>query len=147
MNGDRSSLQSGAEGYTAVYTTDAPRVTVTSSQPETQSFNWNIFVDILSVVLFFLLMLYGGSQVYLHRNDQARKHEFVINSVVASPYNQPTTNEINSAWNLTFNVTNKSNSSTFLYENVDVSVFYGDRTVWATMLPSFYQRAKYVTRY
>lgn len=140
MSGDRSSLRSGAEGYTAVNTTDAPRVPVTPSQHETKSFDWNLFVDILSVVLFFLLMLYGGSQVYLHRNDQVRKHEFVINSVVASPYNQPTNNKIKSSWNLTFNVTNKSNSSTFLYENVGVSVFYGDQIVWATMLPSFHQR-------
>ncbi|KAL8122461.1 hypothetical protein AgCh_018980 [Apium graveolens] len=138
MNGDRSSLRSGVEGYTAVNTTDARRVP--PSQHETISFNWNLFVDILSVVLFFLLMLYGGSQVYLHNNDQVRKHEFLINSVITSPYNQPINNKIKSSWNLTFNVTNKSNSSTFLYENVGVSVFYGDQIVWATMLPSFHQR-------
>lgn len=141
MNGDRSSLWSSAEGYTAVNTTDAPRIAVTPPQPETKSFNWNLFVDILSVLLFFLLMLYAGSQVYLHRNDQVRKHDFVIDSVVASPYNQPTNNKINSAWNLTFNVTNKSNSSTFFYENVGVSVFDGDQIVWATVLPNFFQRA------
>ena len=140
MNGDRSSLRSGAEGYTAVNTGYAPQATVTTPQPETKTFNWNLFVDILSVILFFLLMLYGGSQVYLHRNDQVRRHEFVIDSVVASAQNQPTNNKINSAWNLTFNVTNKSNSSTFLFENVGVTIFDGDQVVWATMLPNFYQR-------
>ncbi|KAL1808038.1 hypothetical protein DCAR_0727436 [Daucus carota subsp. sativus] len=141
MNGDRSSLRSGVEGYTSVNITDAPSITVTPPRHETKSFNWNLLVDILSLILFFLLMLYCGSQVYLHRKDQVHKHDFVIDSIVTSPYNQPTNNKINSAWNLTFNVTNKSNSSTFFYENVGVTIFYGDQIVWATMLPNFFQRA------
>ncbi|KAK1379373.1 hypothetical protein POM88_026117 [Heracleum sosnowskyi] len=143
MNGDRSSLQrSGAEGYAAINTTDTP-ITLTPPQPlrvEPKKFNWNLFIDIFSLIFFFLLLLYCGSEVYLHRNDQVRKHEFVIDSVVAAANYQPTNNKINSGWNLMFNVANRSNQSTFSYENVAVSGFYGDQILWATMLPSFYQR-------
>lgn len=142
MNGDRSSLErSGAEGYAAISTTDTP-ITLTPPQSlrvETKKFNWNLFVDIFSLIFFFLLLLYCGSEVYLHRNDQIRKHEFAVDSVVAAAYNRPTNNKINSGWNLMFNVTNRSNHSTFFYENVAVSGFYGDEILWATMLPSFYQ--------
>ncbi|KAL8104427.1 hypothetical protein AgCh_028587 [Apium graveolens] len=133
MNGDRSSLyRSGAEGYAAINTTDTP-ITLTK-------FNWNLFVDIFSLIFFFLLLLYCGSEVYLHRNDQARKHEFAVDSVVAAAnINRQTNNKINSGWNLMFNVTNRSKHSTFFYENVAVSGFNGEKILWATMLPSFYQ--------
>lgn len=146
MNGDRSSLQrSGAEGYATINTTDTDTpITITSPPPppllvEPKRFNWNLFVDIFSVVFFFLLLLYCCSEAYLHRNDQVQKHEFAIDSVVAAAYDRPTNNKINSGWNLMFNVTNRSNYSTFFYENVAVSGFYGDQILWATMLPNFYQ--------
>ncbi|WOH12493.1 hypothetical protein DCAR_0831997 [Daucus carota subsp. sativus] len=142
MNGDRSSLQrSAAEGYATINTTDTP-IILTPQQPigvESKRFNWNLFLDIFSIIFFFLLLLYCGSEVYLHRNDQVRKHEFSIDSVVAAAYDRPTDNKINSGWNLMFNVTNRSNNSTFFYENVAISGFYGDQILWATMLPNFYQ--------
>lgn len=144
MNGDRSLdlPRSRPGGYTPVSTTES---TVEPDQPEPvrakpKKFNWNLFLDLSSIVFFLLLLLYCASEIYIHRNDQAHKHEFVLNSVLASPLDKSnSTDRIRVAWNITFNVTNKCNSSTFYYENAALSVFYGNQILWATMIPNFYQ--------